>query len=523
MIGSNIKTPGVYINEINAFPNSIQPVPTAVPAFIGYTPQATYQGHSYTNVPLKITSFADFQAVYCYPGQKPSPSPLKQYSPQYYLSPQNSASKGNCIQLGNTSYAICPDPSTIYYLYNSIQLFYMNGGGDAYIVSVGSYGEPSNKPALPRAQIVNPNVILADLLRGLEELKKEPEPTMYICPEATLLSVADNASLMQAMLQQCTEMQTAISVFDIIGGNDPDPNTYMDDISTFRNSTGNMGLNYGTAYYPFIETTITQGQDLDYTNLFGGDVSQLAQLLNPPSQLDSSVQAIIGNIQNPESGLTVSQNNSALLTASKTYSIIMQHILAQANLLPPSAGMAGVMATTDGETGVWQAPANTSIIGTVSLPIRLTDTQQASLNVDALSGKSVNAIRFFNGMGILVWGARTLDGNSPDWRYLPVRRTMIFIEQSCKQAASAYVFSPNTKNTWEAVKAMISSFLTEVWKQGGLQGATIADAFSVSCGLGSTMTADDVLSGLMRVTIMLAIVHPAEFMVITIEQQMAGS
>ena len=524
MIGSNIKSPGVYINELNAFPNSVVSVATAVPAFIGYTPQASYEGKSYLNVPVKISSFADFQAIFCYPDPQPSSAPLKQYSPQYYLSPQESTPlTGDYLQLGSTNYAICPDPSTIYYLYNSIRLFYLNGGGDAYIVSVGGYGEPSNKPAVPGDQIVNPNVILADLLRGLDTLKYELEPTMYICPEATLLSVADNAILMQAMLLQCTEMNTAISVFDIIGGNAPDPNTYMNDIATFRNGTGTTGLNYGTAYYPFVGTTIMQNQDIDYTNLFGGDVGMLEQLLSTSSQPDSSVRAIIANIKNPASGLTVTQNNDALLHASKTYSIIIQHILAQANLLPPSAGMAGVIATTDNEIGVWEAPANTSIVGSVSLPIRLTDTQQADLNVDALTGKSVNAIRFFNGIGIRVWGARTLDGNSMDWKYLPVRRTITFIEQSCKLAAQAYVFAPNTKNTWEAVKAMISSFLTEVWKQGGLQGATPADAFSVSCGLGSTMTADDILSGFMRVTIMVAIVHPAEFIVITIQQQMAAS
>ena len=157
------------------------------------------------------------------------------------------------------------------------------------------------------------------------------------------------------------------------------------------------------------------------------------------------------------------------------------------------------------------------------MPIRISESQQANLNIDAVSGKSINAIRFFNGLGILVWGARTLDGNSQDWRYIPVRRTMIFLEQSCKLAAQAYVFQPNDKNTWEAVKSMIGSFLTGIWKQGGLQGASAADAFSVDCGLGTTMTGDDILNGLMTVTVKVAVVHPAEFIVLTFQQQMATS
>lgn len=521
---STIKSPGVYINEINGFGNSVVPVATAVPAFIGYTPQAMYEGKSYTNVPTKITSFSDFKAIFCIPSQPAPADPAKQYSPQYYLIEQKSLpEKGDYIMVGNSYYSIVPDPNTIYYLYNSIKLFYENGGGDAYIVSVGSYGEASGKPMTPGDQIVNPNVQLNDLAAGLGLLKNEEDPTMYICPEATLLSVANNATLMQEMLLQCTEMQTAVSIFDIIGGRNPDPIMYTADIELFRNNTGAQGLDYGTAYYPFVGTSIMQSNDIDYTNFFGGDIKQLDALLNPPSTPNTTAETIITNIENDPTALTVSQYNNSLITASKTYGTIVKHVLADANILPPSSGMAGVITTIDNQVGVWQSPANTSMVGAVSLPIKLSESQQGDLNVDAISGKSINAIRFFKGLGILIWGARTLDGNSQDWRYLSVRRTMIFLEQSCKLAAQAYVFEPNAKNTWEGVKAMISSFLTGIWKQGGLQGASAADAFSVECGLGSTMTSEDILNGFMNVTIKVAVVRPAEFIVLTFQQEMATS
>ncbi|MCG8574694.1 MAG: phage tail sheath subtilisin-like domain-containing protein [Flavobacteriales bacterium] len=519
---STIKSPGVYIDEINAFPNSVVPVATAVPAFIGYTPQAMYEGKSYTNVPQKITSFAEFQAIFCYPNPSPPAPPAKQYNPEYYFVKQKSKpEKGDYMLIDGDFYSIVPDPNTIYYLYNSIKLFYENGGGDAYIVSVGTYGDPSKNPMTPGDQIVNPNVQLNDLMNGLALLKNEQEPTMYICPEATLMSVDNNATLMQEMLLQCTEMQTAVSIFDIIGGRDPDPILYTNDIETFRNSTGANGLNYGTAYYPFIGTTIMQNSDIDFTNLFGGDLKQLEPLLNPADNPNQSVATIFSKIESGE--LSTTQGQNALINASKTYSQMVKHVLSDANILPPSGGMAGVITTTDNQEGVWYAPANTSIVGTVSLPIRLSESQQADLNIDAVSGKSINAIRFFNGLGILVWGARTLDGNSLDWKYLPVRRTMTFLEQSCKLAAHAYVFEPNDKNTWEGVKSMISSFLTSIWKEGGLQGATAADAFSVQCGLGTTMTSDDILNGFMKVAVKVAVVHPAEFIVLEFEQQMAKS
>jgi phage tail sheath protein FI len=522
---SNIKSPGVYLNEQNAFPNSIVAVATAVPAFVGYTPQAQYEGRSYLNIPQKVTSFAEFQAIYCYPDPAPPASPTKQYAPKYYLVAQKTKpSDNNYMVINDAFYSILPDPNTIYYLYNSIRLFYENGGGDAYIVSVGTYGAASGKPMNLGDQLINPNVQLNDLKNGLALLLNETEPTMYICPEATLLSVADNGSLMQDMLLQCTLMQTAVAIFDVIGGKNPDPIMYTKDITTFRENTGMTGLNYGAAYYPFVGTTIMQNQDIDYTNLFDGDVKQLALLINPASNPNPNVATILASIENPTAGaLSVTQYNNALTNSSKIYSTIIKHILSDANMLPPSGAIAGVITTIDNQTGVWEAPANTSMVGVASLPIRLSETQQANLNMDAVSGKSINAIRFFNGIGILIWGARTLDGNSLDWKYLSVRRTMIMLEQSSKLAARAYVFQPNVKNTWEAVKAMISSFLTTIWKEGGLQGASTADAFSVECGLGTTMTSDDLLNGFMKVTIKVAIVRPAEFIILTFQQQMAVS
>lgn len=521
---STIQTPGVYIQELNAFPNSVVGVATAIPAFIGYTPQAAYEGKSYTNVPVKITSFADFQAFFCLPDPPAPASPSKQYSPEYYLVAEKSQPlKGDYMLIAGTYYSIVPDPNTVYYLYNSVRLFYENGGGDAYIVSVGSYGPPSQKAGTPGIPVVNPNVQLNDLTKGLSLLLNEQEPTMYICPEATLLSVENNGTLMQSMLLQATQMQTAMCLFDIIGGDAPDPILYTEDISNFRMNTGSVGLSYGMAYYPFIGTTIMQTSDIDYTNLFGGDLKQLEAVLNPPSAPNPVAASIIANIQSPSSTLTVTQNHNALLIASQTYSLMIKHILADANILPPSGAMAGVITTVDNAVGPWEAPANTSFVGVSSLPISLSESQQANLNVDAISGKSINAIRTFNGLGILIWGSRTLDGNSQDWRYIPVRRTMIFLEQSCKLAAQAYVFQPNDKNTWEAVISMISSFLSSIWKQGGLQGASASEAFSVACGLGSTMTADDILNGFMNVTVKVAVVHPAEFIVLTFQQQMATS
>jgi phage tail sheath protein FI len=152
----------------------------------------------------------------------------------------------------------------------------------------------------------------------------------------------------------------------------------------------------------------------------------------------------------------------------------------------------------------------------------ITHDEQEDLNVST-QGKSVNAIRTFIGEGTLVWGARTLDGNSLDWRYVSVRRTMIMLEESIRLGTKAYVFENNTASTWVTIKSMIRNFLTGIWKRGGLAGASPEDAFSVSVGLGETMTPEDILEGVLRVTVLVALIRPAEFIEITFQQQMQKS
>lgn len=513
-----MQTPGVYIDEINSFPNSLVPVPTAIPAFVGYTPQASYKGKSYLNDPVKITSLEEFQAYFCYPDT--SEAPAKQYAPSYYLVEDiNTEPSAASVVIKGKSYKSLPDPGTVYYLFNSISAFFQNGGSEAYIVSIGTYGKETGKPAEQLNSMVNPNVKLDDLLLGVEKLKAIEEVTMYICSEATLLSEEENGKLMRSMLDQCEEMQTATAILDVLGSNDPDPIRYTDDIESFRKNTGSNGVKFGAAYFPFLNTTIMR--NFDYTNLFGGDMDQLLPIISPKESPNAQAEHTIDLIKKGD--LSITQGQNALSHASEVYKQVYAAALNAANVLPPSGFMAGIYTTVDNSEGVWMAPANITPIGASGLTIELSDEQQSTLRVDATHGKSVNCIRKLQGRGIVVWGARTLMGNSQDWRYVSVRRTITLIEQSSKVACRAYVFAPNDKNTWESVKAMISSFLSGLWQQGALQGATASSAFSVDVGLGTTMTSEDILQGFMNVTIKVAVTHPAEFIVITFQQQQATS
>ncbi|MGY3794248.1 phage tail sheath C-terminal domain-containing protein [Aquimarina sp. 433] len=188
--------------------------------------------------------------------------------------------------------------------------------------------------------------------------------------------------------------------------------------------------------------------------------------------------------------------------------------------LPPSSAMAGVYARVDNDRGVWKAPANVSVKYTVKPSQKITNDIQDRLNVDTTAGKSINAIRTFTGKGTLVWGSRTLAGNDKEWRYVPVRRFFNMAEESIKKATEQFVFEPNDRNTWVRVKAMINNFLTLQWRAGALAGPTPDKAFYVNVGLGETMTANDVLDGKMIIEIGMAVVRPAEFIILRFSHKM---
>ncbi|MES0328223.1 MAG: phage tail sheath C-terminal domain-containing protein, partial [Gammaproteobacteria bacterium] len=184
-----------------------------------------------------------------------------------------------------------------------------------------------------------------------------------------------------------------------------------------------------------------------------------------------------------------------------------------------AAAIAGIYATVDRTRGVWKSPANESLASVRSLTVDIDKDTNDEMNVHT-TGKSINAIRFFHGKGYMVWGARTLAGNDNEWRYVSVRRFFNMVEESVKKATEPFVFEPNDANTWSKVKAMIDNFLTIQWRAGALAGAKPDDAFFVRVGLGITMTSLDILEGRMNIEIGMAVVRPAEFIILKFSHKM---
>lgn len=215
--------------------------------------------------------------------------------------------------------------------------------------------------------------------------------------------------------------------------------------------------------------------------------------------------------------------DDSLEAAMGIYKQIKSAIAASASVLPPSAAIAGIYCRVDNARGVWKAPANESINSIFGPVVQVTAEQQGSLNVDAVAGKSFNAIRTFTGKGTLVWGARTLAGNDNEWRYVNVRRFFNMVEESSKKSTEPFVFETNDANTWVKVQGMLENFLTVLWRQGALQGAKPEHAFYVAVGLGKTMTSLDILEGRMIVEIGMAAVRPAEFIILQFSHKLAVS
>lgn len=186
-------------------------------------------------------------------------------------------------------------------------------------------------------------------------------------------------------------------------------------------------------------------------------------------------------------------------------------------VVAPSSFAAGIWSRIDESQGVWKAPAgmNANLIGTTGLKYKVRDSEQ-----DQLNSLGINCIREMPGAGIVVWGARTLASSSgPEWRYIPVRRTAMMIEKSIYEGTQWVVFEPNNQHLWSTLRRTISKFLSTLFRDGALQGIKASDAYFVHCGLDETMTQADIDTGRVIVLVGIALLKPAEFIIIKIQQR----
>ena len=180
--------------------------------------------------------------------------------------------------------------------------------------------------------------------------------------------------------------------------------------------------------------------------------------------------------------------------------------------MPPSGHMAGIWARSDTERGVHKAPANEVVRGAIGLETQVSRNEQ-----DTLNPIGVNCIRAFPGRGIRVWGARTLSSD-PSWRYLNVRRLFNFVEKSIEGGTQWVVFEPNDMDLWDRVRRNINAFLTRVWREGALFGATTDRGLLRQVRRGAEHRPTCATPGQLIIEIGIAPVKPAEFVIFRISQ-----
>ena len=545
------RTPDVYIEEISVFPPSVAEVETAIPAFVGYTEKAQQLvAADLKNVPIRIKSLLEFESLF---GRGPK-------------------IKVDEVIIDEANNFISTKIGSPYYLYDSLRLFFDNGGGKCYIVSVGDYSATVDRDALKA---------------GVEALKKVDEPTILLFPDGATLSEDDLAAVQQSALSQCGKLGDRVAVLD----------TRSDDPlgRKFRDKIGINFLKYGAAYSPWLK--VNYSKNVGFVEVKdkikrGGSSVKLEDLTSDKDLLKllkdattaadpataAAAKTAADNAQSKSDAARAAAKTAdeakaaadaapadaakaAAATAAKaaadaaktaadsakaeaeTAKAAADAVKAEQNLLanfgmyaniikginntlttcPPSGGIAGVYALVDGQRGVWKAPANVSLTGVIEPTHKFDLADTDELNVDTVAGKSINAIRAFSGKGTLVWGARTLAGNDNEWRYVSVRRFFNMVEESVKKSTYWAVFEPNDANTWVKVRGMIENYLTQKWREGALAGATTKEAFFVKCGLGVTMNAQDILEGRMVVEIGMAVVRPAEFIILKFSHKLQTS
>lgn len=491
------KTPGVYIEEIAKFPPAIAAVETAIPAFIGFTEKAVDEkGDSLSNLPTRITSLLEYEQYF---GRAPNQTFA------VTVTQKQQTSSGKILE---TAVAFSGTPARIpaYMLYYSMQLFFANGGGPCYIMSIGNTTATAYTSGL--------------FITAIGILEQYDEPTLYVFPDAcshrasNIATDGDVGDIVDAALQSCAKMQDRFTIADVRNALPTGTNTNAEVESNFRNQilSDKDIIKYGAAYFPYLETSLNFLTSDDDVTIAGHSLIAVA---------DDGVETPgVGGIA---AGTEIS-DTSVINAETEVYNAVASFIRLNTKVtLPPSGAIAGVYARVDDNRGVWKAPANVGLAMVNRPAITITNDLNDGLNVDATSGKSVNAIRAFVGKGILVWGARTLAGNDNEWRYVPVRRFFNFVEESVKKATSSFVFEPNDANTWTKVRTMIENFLILQWRDGALAGAKPEHAFYVRVGLNQTMTADDVLNGYMIVEVGMAVVRPAEFIVLRFSHKMQES
>lgn len=501
--------PGVYIEEIPSGVRTIVGVATSITAFIGMA----LRGQA--NEPVRIQSFGDFERAF-----------------------------GGLWVKSAMSYAV--------------QQYFLNGGTDALIVRVVP---DSAKKAALEAPIGFLNLVAANegkwmngLIAKVDYQTKEP---------------SDNKLFNLSILRPAEDEDEPATVVELLRNISTDPDSprffvkVLEQESAIVRVTGDISENRPEAE----EATFAGGEDGDgapeYSDYLGSQNSkqgiyalEKADLFNmlciPPNKRGTAVADDDGGKSLLSAALKYCKKRRAMLIVDPPTSwnkpsdvtnenggvdslglrdensaiyfpnILMPDSLKENRIeeFPPCGVVAGIFARTDAQRGVWKAPAGieATLSGVRSLTYKMTDGENGLLNP-----LGVNCLRSFRVYGNVVWGARTLEGAdqlASEWKYVPVRRLALFMQESLYRGTQWVVFEPNDEPLWAQIRLNIGAFMNNLFRQGAFQGKSPKEAYFVKCD-SDTTTQNDIDRGIVNIIVGYAPLKPAEFVIIKF-QQIAG-
>jgi phage tail sheath protein FI len=386
----------------------------------------------------------------------------------------------------------------------------------------GAFPAPANLPQITAeddavsketAKLPAANKKIADAKKKLKAAQNANPPDPAAVAAATQ-ELNDAQDELNTLNQAITAAKTAI-----VGGSNGlriDENTFTGP-GNEGNKTGLFALEKADLFNLLCIPPYQHGGDIDDT-LIGAAAAycekKRAMLIVDPPAAWNTVQEVIDGLPN----LGTSSKNSALF-----FPRIRQANPLRENKLEefvPCGVVAGVFARTDAERGVWKAPAglDATLVNVPQLTIVLTNPENGQLNP-----LGVNCLRQLPAAGRVVWGSRTLQGNDrlgSEWKYVPVRRTALFIEETLYRALQWVVFEPNDEPLWAQIRLNVGAFMNSLFRQGAFQGQTPREAYFVKCDKDTT-TQNDIDRGIVNILVGFAPLKPAEFVVIKL-QQIAG-
>ena len=520
--------PGVYIEELPSAVRTITGVPTSIAAFVG----RAWKGP--VDTPVVVNSLADYERTF---GGLWTGSSMSYAIAQFFANGGGQAIVVRVVNRTDGSTTVATTTKFAIAGGTKLEALYPGSWGNNLQLTVDTATSPDLPPDSGRFSLS----VLDSPDRKEDLIKRGGSGAQESFPNVSVTTTSPRY-ILRVLADQSKLIRVQDGLAGSVGGSAPGSN------ATVTNSSANAGRD-GTD----IATDDVKGADGSGTGIYALRRADLFNLLClPPPTIDSDHNTAIW----ADAAAFCQKERAVLLVdavrtwdvagaatavvaapfsniAYKSYAALyfprlrMPDPLAE-NVLTdfaPCGVVAGVIARTDTERGVWKAPAGieASVGGVFGTSVNGQKTTLIDADSGTLNPLAVNVIRDVPGVGPVVWGARTMDGRdllASQWKYLPVRRTALYIEESLYRGTQWVVFEPNDEPLWAQIRLNVRAFMHGLFRQGAFQGTTPREAYLVKCDR-ETTTQDDINRGVVNIVVGFAPLKPAEFVVLKI-QQLAG-